>query len=208
MFLIKGTRKARIKVYHHHDRPCENCQDFDLTIGVYQEYFHAFFVPVVATGSKSSVIYCSSCGSRIRSDSLSKEYESKTRAPLYLYSGFLLVGLVVLTLLAVTGWGTYERSRYISDPKVADVYLMKAAQGNLDGYRFVRVSRLSNDSVFGIENDVPYLFSTSSFSAEDYFDPDEQVVFSKAHIKQLYKEDSIENVYRDYGNSTGFNRTK
>jgi hypothetical protein len=208
MFFIKGTRKARIKVYHHHERACENCKDFDLTIGVYQEYFHVFFVPVVASGSKSSVIYCSICGSRIRSDSLSKEYESKTRAPFYLYSGLLLAGLVVLTLLAASGWGTYERSRYITDPSVGDVYLMKAAQGNLDGYRFVRVSRISEDSVIGIENDVLYLFSTSSFSGEDYFDPDEQVVFSKAHLKQLYKEDSIQNVYRDYGNSTGFNRIK
>ena len=208
MFLIKGTRKARIKVYHCHDRECENCKDFDLTIGVYHDYFHVFFIPVAATGWKSSVIYCSSCGSRIRSDSLSREYESKTRVPLYLYSGVVLVGLVALTLLAATGWGTYARSRYISDPKVGDVYLMKAAQGNLDGYRFVRVSRLSEDSVIGIENNMLYLFSTSSFSAEDYFDLGEQVVFSKAHLKQLYKEDSIETIFRDYSNSTGFNRTK
>lgn len=208
MFLIKGTRKARIKVYHHHDRPCENCQDFDLTIGVYQEYFHAFFVPVVATGSKSSVIYCSNCGSRIRSDSLSKDYESKTRVPFYLYSGLLLVGLVVLTLLAGAGWGTYERSRYISQPHVGDVYLMKAAQGNLNGYRFVRVSRISEDSFTGMENNVLYLFSTLSFSSEDYSDPGDQVGFSKAHLQQLYKEDSIETIFRNYGNSTGFDRIK
>jgi hypothetical protein len=85
---------------------------------------------------------------------------------------------------------------------------MKAAQGNLDGYRFVRVSRLSEESVIGIENDVLYIFFTSSFSAEDYFDPDQQLVFSKSHLKLMYKEDSIENVYRDYGNSSGFNRIK
>ncbi len=208
MFFIKGTRKARIKVYHCHDRECENCKDFDLTIGVYHDYFHVFFIPVAATGWKSSVIYCSSCGSRIRSDSLSKEYESKTRVPLYLYSGLLLVGLVALMLLAGAGWGTYQRSRYISDPKVGDVYLMKVAQGKLDGYRFVRVSRLSEDSVIGIENDMLYLFSTSSFSAEDHFDPNEQILFSKSHLKQLYKEDSIETIFRDYSSSTGFNRIK
>jgi hypothetical protein len=208
MFFIKGTRKARIKVYHSYHRQCENCKDFDLTIGVYHDYFHIFFVPIAATGFKSCVIYCSSCGGRIRSDSLSREYESKTRVPFYLYSGLLVVGLVALTLLAGMGWGAYERSRYISDPKVGDVYLMKAAQGNLDGYRFVRVSRLSEDSVIRIENDMLYLFSTSSLSVEDYFDPDQQLVFSKSHLKQLYKEDKIENVYGDYGNSSGFNRIK
>ncbi len=208
MFLLKGTRKARIKIYHHHDRPCENCKDFDLTIGIFQEYFHVFFIPVVAKGLKSSVIYCSNCGSRIRSDSLSKEYESRTRAPIYLYSGLLLVGLFALSLLAAMGWGAYERSTYIADPKVGDIYLVKAVQGQLDGYRFVRLSRISRDSVIGMGNDVLYLSYTSAFSSDDHFNTDDQVVFSKSNLKHLYKEDSIENVFRDYGNSTGFNRIK
>ena len=208
MFFIKGNRKARVKVYQHHTRQCDDCKDFDLTIGVYQDYFHVFFVPVIATGLKSSVIYCKSCGNRIRSYSLSKEYESKSRAPFYLYSGLLLVGLVVLSLLAAMGWGTYKRSRYISAPKEGDVYLMKASQGQLDGYRFVRLSRIAGDSLIGLDNHVLYLFYASSFSTDDYFDSAEQVVFSKSQVQQLYKEDSIENVYRGYGLSTGFNRLK
>jgi len=208
MFFIKGTRTARIKVYPCHSRQCENCNDFDLTIGVFHKYFHVFFVPVIAKGLKSSVIYCNSCGSRIRSDSLSKEYESKTGVPLYLYSGLLLVGLVVLAMLVATGWGTYERSKYISDPKIGDVYLMKAAQGKLDGFRFVRVSEISGDSVTAVENNVLYLSYTSFFASEDYFDSGEQAVFSKSHLKHLYKADSIETIFRNYGNSTGFNRIK
>ena len=208
MFLIKGTRKARIKVYQHHNRQCEECKDFDFTIGIYQDYFHIFFIPVAATGTKSTTIYCSNCGSRLRSDTLSKEYESQTSVPLYLYSGILLVGIFVLSLLIAVGWGAYERSRYISNPKVGDVYLMKQAQGQIDGHRFIRLSRISGDSVIGMDNNVLYLFPTSSFSVDDYFNTDRQVVFSKAQLKELYKEDSIENVFRDYGNSSWFNRIK
>ena len=85
---------------------------------------------------------------------------------------------------------------------------MKASQGQLDGYRFVRLSRIAGDSLIGLDNHVLYLFYASSFSTDDYFDSAEQVVFSKSQVQQLYKEDSIENVYRGYGLSTGFNRLK
>jgi hypothetical protein len=116
MLFLRGTRTARIKTYQHHDRQCENCKDFDLTIGVFHDYYHFWFIPVVAAGIKSSVIYCNSCGSRIRSNSLSKEYESKTKVPFYLYSGVILVGLVLLLALAANLLGMLERSRHISNP--------------------------------------------------------------------------------------------
>src|SRR6185312_5011006 len=206
MFYIKGTRKAKIKVYHHHDRPCEECKDFNLTIGVYQEYFHFFFIPVAATGEKSTVIYCSSCGPRLRSDSLTKEYVSRTRAPFYLYTGLLLIGLLVLLGFAGTGWGAYERSRYISDPRVGDVYLMKASQDVLNGYRFVRLSRINGDSIIAMGNNVLYLTSTSDLSSDDYFSADAPVLLRRSQLKQLYQTDSIQNVYRDYEGSSGFNR--
>ena len=118
MFFIKGNRKARVKVYQHHTRQCDDCKDFDLTIGVYQDYFHVFFVPVIATGLKSSVIYwVRVAGIGSVQTHHPKNMKSKSRAPFYLYSGLLLVGLVVLSLLAAMGWGTYKRSRYISAPK-------------------------------------------------------------------------------------------
>ena len=104
MFAIRGTRTARIKTYQHHERQCENCKDFNLTIGVFHDYYHFWFIPIVASGIKSSVIFCNSCGDRIRSNSLSKEYESKTKVPFYLYSGAIVVGLVLFYALAINLW--------------------------------------------------------------------------------------------------------
>ena len=208
MLFLKGIRKARIKTYQHHDRQCENCRDFDLTIRVYKKYFHVFFIPIAATGAKTSNIYCNGCGILIRSDSLSKEYESKTKAPFYLYSGLILAGLFVMSMFVVSMWGQHERSMYISNPKVGDIYFIKNEGAGINGYNFVRLKRINGDSVIACDNHLLYLDFTSSFSPEDYFDSDQEVHYTKSEIKQLFEKGTIENVYRDYDDGTGFSRMK
>lgn len=208
MFLIKGTRKLRIKTWRYHDRQCDSCKDFDLTIKVYKDYYHVFFIPLFATGIKSSVITCNNCGVLIRSDSLSKEHESKTRVPFYLYSGVILVASVVLAAFATSLWNQYERSRYVSSPKVGDVYFIKTEASPLDGYNFLRVKRISGDSVITADNSMVYLTSASSFDSVDYFDANREKGYTKTQLKQLLEKGAIENVYRGYDEATGFNRIK
>jgi hypothetical protein len=208
MLFIRGVRKARIKTYEVQDRQCENCKDFHLRIKVYKDYYHAFFIPFVPAGVKSSVISCNSCGCLIRFDSLSKEYESKTKIPFYLYSGVLLVALFVLSMFGVSVWGQHERSTYISNPKVGDVYLIKNDSAIMNGYNFVKVKGIAGDSVIAYPNHLLYLTETSAFSSEDYFDADQEVGYTKAQLKQLFDSSKIENVFRDYENATGFNRMR
>jgi hypothetical protein len=208
MLFLKGTRKARIKTYQHHDRQCENCKDFDLTVKVYKDYFHAYFMPIVPTGVKTTVIKCNSCGSLIRFDSLSKECESKAKIPFYLYSGVIIAALFVLSMFAVSVWGQHERSTYISNPKIGDVYLVKGEEHGLNGYNFVRLKRIDGDSVIGCNNHILYLSYASSFSPEDYFDTNEEVGYTKSQLKQLFEKGTIETVYRDFDEATGFNRMK
>lgn len=121
MLFLRGIRQARIKTYQHHERQCEDCKDFNLAIGVYQDYFHFYFIPFVAAGVKSSVIICNSCGSRIRSNALSKEYESKTKIPFYLYTGAIIIALFVLFFVAVGVWSQLERPTQNSTPKIGGV---------------------------------------------------------------------------------------
>ena len=208
MLFLKGTRKAGIKTYQYHSHQCENCKEFDLTIKVYKDYFHVYFIPFAATGVKSSVIHCNSCGSRVLSGSLSKEYESKTKIPFYLYCGLILVALFVLSMFAVSAWGQHERSTYISNPKVGDVYLIKKEAKGQDEYNFVRVKRIDGDSVIAYDGHLIYLSFTSSFSPEDYFDTGEEVGYTKFQLKQLFEKGTIETIYRDYDEATGFNRIK
>ena len=85
---------------------------------------------------------------------------------------------------------------------------MKTKQNTLDGYHFIRLKQVDKDSVTAVGNHLMYLDFTSSFSPEDYFDAEQEVRYSKSQLKQLYKNDTIETIYRYYGQSTGFNRVK
>ena len=201
--VIKGVKRARIKTYKQLDHQCKNCKDFDLTITVYQDYYHAYHIPMVASGIKTSVIQCNRCGSQFGSAALSEEYEAKTKIPFYLYSGVILAGLFLVFLAGVSLWGQRERAMYIAEPKIGDVYLV---DGKADEYNFLRVKRVTGDSVIACYNHLTYLTFPSSLSSGDYFDTHNEVGYSKAGIKQLYDKGTIETIYRDYDEATGFNR--
>ncbi len=105
-------------------------------------------------------------------------------------------------------WGQHERSSYISNPKVGDVYVIKNDSAIMNGYNFVKVKRIAGDSVIAFPNHLLYLTGTSAFSSEDYFDADQEAGYSKTQLRQLFDKGTIENVFRDYGEATGFNRMK
>jgi hypothetical protein len=146
----------------------------------------------------------------MRSDALAKEYESKTRAPFYLYTGLLLAGLLILGAVSLSLWGSHARSSYISHPQPGDVYVIKTDKP-VEGFRFSRVMRVSGDSIIVWENNVDYLSlggSPSKLDPTDYFSADGEEVFTKSLIKELYDKDSIVNVFRDEEDWKGFNRMK
>ena len=210
MYIIKGTRTARIRTYKEHNRRCDNCKDFDLIVKVYKQYYHVFFIPVVAAGIKTSSIQCNKCGLLIRSDALSKEYETKTRAPFYLYSGVIAVSLFVLSMVGVSIWRQLANKKYIDHPAVGDVYLVKkhSAFADIDEFYFIRVKQITADSVKGYENHTIYGFAPSGFSPEDYFEENSEVAFTQRQLKEMQEKDTIENVYRGYEAATGFDRVK
>jgi hypothetical protein len=108
MFLITGTRTVRIKLYTHHAHRCDSCKDFEMSVAVYQPYFHIIFMPVAPNGVKTVKAHCNSCGQPFRNDSMHREYEQKTRTPFYLYTLTILIGLLVVVGLAgniIFHWG-------------------------------------------------------------------------------------------------------
>ena len=100
MFYLRGTRTARIKTYEDHAHQCDSCNGFDMTVKVYQQYFHFFFIPVAPTGDKFVKAYCNKCTQPFRNDSMNREYEAKTKAPFYLYTF-----IIIVALLFVVGFG-------------------------------------------------------------------------------------------------------
>ncbi|MBN8854335.1 MAG: hypothetical protein BGO55_08055 [Sphingobacteriales bacterium 50-39] len=209
MFFLRGTRTARIKKYLIHDRQCVHCNDFNLTVKIYKEYFHVWFIPIVASGVKSTKIECNSCGMSMRSDSLAKEYESKTRAPFYLYSGLIFAGLLILGAVGLSLGGSYQRSVYIANPQVGDVYLIKTDKPFKDSYHFSRVMRVNGDSIIAWDNKLNYLSlggTPSKLDSGDHFSSDNELVYTKGLLRVMYDKDSIVTVFRGEGDGTGFNR--
>lgn len=108
MIFLRGTRTARIKIYTDHEHRCDGCKDFDMTVVVYQSYFHFFFIPVAPNGEKSVKAYCNNCRLPFRNDPMNRVYESKTKTPFYLYSFTLFVALLIITGFAIniiSHWG-------------------------------------------------------------------------------------------------------
>jgi hypothetical protein len=208
MLFLRGTRTARIKVYEIHDIPCHNCKDFDLTLVISREYFHIWFVPIAPSGVKTTKIYCHGCSQFMRSDSLTREYESKTRTPFYLYTGMILGVLAILMLVAALSFSAYSNKVYITQPRMGDVYELKLDSPYTGMYSFLRVMRVDKDSVVLIENTEGYHGTVSSFDAIDYFDTNREETISKADLRDMHDKSVIVDINRDYGDATGFNRIK
>lgn len=101
MFTPQGTRTAKIKTYKDHEHCCDSCKDFDMTVKVYQPYFHFFFLPVAPTGTKSVKAHCSKCTQPYRNDHMNRVYEVKTRPPVYLYTLTILIALLIIVGLGM-----------------------------------------------------------------------------------------------------------
>ena len=142
------------------------------------------------------------------SAAISNEYEAKAKKPFYLYTAPILVGIFVLSLVYASYSGQQDRQKYISNPKVGDVYFMKQTVNGLDEYLFLRVRQVAGDSVTACYNHLAYLSSVEEFSPEDYFDTTFEAVYKKAELKKLFEKDSIQAIYRHYDKITGFNRMK
>ena len=99
MFIIYGRRTARIKRLTENHEHCKNCRSFGLTVKVYRDYYHLFYIPFFPAGRKTAYISCGSCNTPFQSDNLEKEYARITKTPVFLYTGLLIVASLILLAL-------------------------------------------------------------------------------------------------------------
>lgn len=208
MFIIYGRRKLRIKSYTHHQQSCSNCGTFDMTVKVYKEYFHVFYIPFFPAGIKSSVLYCNSCSQPTRINSLQKLYEEKTRNPFYLYTGLILIGCLISYGVIANLSYQKEKRKFVENPKVGDVYLIRNDSNSKAEYYFLRISRIAGDSVFAYHNSLINERYVSRFHEEDFFMAEEEFNFSKADLLNMLERSEINAVERNYGSGAGFDRIR
>jgi hypothetical protein len=208
MFVIHGRRSARIKKYTDNQHNCKSCKSFDLSVKVYRDYYHVFFLPIYPIGAKTAKIHCNNCGEPFRVDAIQKQYESTSRTPFYLYAGpILFAGLILFAIIADMN-NQKEKVKFVDNPKVGDVYRIRKDENNSTTYYFLRISQINGDSVFAYHSKLTYYGFITKFNDDDFFVKEDELAFTKKELKQMLDKDEINSVERDYGDNEGFNRIK
>lgn len=208
MFVIYGRKTARIKRYTDHQQACISCNALNLDIKVYQDYFHLFFIPVSPISEKAISIRCNHCGAPMRQETIRKHYEHISKTPFYLYSFLILFAGLIITLVSANLSTQKEKARFVSNPKVGDVYRIRKDENGNTIYYFLRVVGISGDTVVTIHNNLAYSGFISKLNDDDFFVKDEEAYFLKPALKQMLEQGAINSVDRDYGEEEGFNRIR
>jgi len=206
MFLIYGRKTARIKRFTDHQESCKSCKSFDLDIKVYRDYYHLFFIPVFPVGEKSSKIRCNKCTEPFLIEATQKQYARTARTPFYLYALVIIILSIALVVVLMNQVTQKNKEKFVINPKVGDVYIVKKLESRLETYYFLRLNRIKGDSVFAYHNNLQYLFFTDKLDNEDFFVKDDDWAFTKKDLKTMLDSSEIRSVERSYGDEEGFNR--
>ena len=208
MFVIYGRRTARIKKYTDNQQACQSCKAFDLDIKVYRDYYHLFFIPVFPAGDKTVKIRCNNCGEPMRLKTIQRHYESISKTPFYLFTFPILFAGLIIILVNANLNAQKEKALFVDNPNVGDVYRIRKDENNKTTYYFLRLVRISGDTVVAYHNNLEYSGFISKLNDDDFFVKDEELYFLKPELKQMLEKMEINSVDRNYGDYEGFNRIK
>jgi hypothetical protein len=208
MFIIHGKRGLRIKSYTDSSQQCSNCKSFDLRVAIYRRYFHVFFIPFFPIGIKSSALWCHDCGQQFRMDSLQTQYEKNTKTPFYLYTGPILIGLLILLLVNESIKSGKKNKEFVQNPKTGDVYLIRDDSGKTTSYYFLKVASIHGDTLSVFHNKYEYSRFISRLQDDDFFEAGEELLYTKKEMLQMLDKGEINSVERDYDDDKGFERVK
>ena len=199
-----GTTTGRIKKYSDHQQPCKSCKAFDMKIEVFQDYYHFLLIPFIAKPGKSAKMRCNNCGEPVLTTAILQEHEVKTRTPFYLFSGLILIGVIIALVSITSTLGQKEKEKLVADPHVGDVYTI--TNPKTSSYYFLRLSKIKGDTILAWQNNYLYYNTTSMSQTDDHFDSSATMILTKESIQKMMDSNEIYAVDRAYDDSKGFNR--
>jgi hypothetical protein len=208
MLLIYGKRTARIKKYTDNQQACQGCKVFDHEVKVYRDYYHLFFIPVFPTGDKTAKIECKNCGKHLRTEALQKHYEKISNTPFYLFALPIILAGIFSIAAFVNLCYQKEKAIFVNNPKVGDVYSIRKEENNKTSYYFLRLVRISGDTVVAYHNNLIYNGFAYELNDDDFFVKNEEVYFTKIELQHMLEKTEINSVDRNYDDEKGFNRIK
>lgn len=208
MFLLYGQRSLIIKKYTDHTHACPHCRGLNLDVKIEKSYYHLFYIPFFPSGGKFAHIQCGDCGKPYKDPVLEEdyyieledEYEKRTKNPLYLYTGLILIALLTLFMLFSNLRTQQQKAEYIAQPQTGDTYLIRERRDDQKFYYFLHVTRINGDSIFTQRSHQEYRRFRSKMNEADYFEPGKELLYTKAMLKKMLEEHQITSVKREKQN--------
>jgi hypothetical protein len=128
---------------------------------------------------------------------LEDEYEKRTKSPIYLYSGLILITALVLFIVISNRRYQQLKSERIENPQTGDAYLIREKRAGRKYYHYTSAFRVTNDSVFTHPGNLEYLGFVRKMDKRDYFDTTIVRPYAKQQLQQMLEDGMIIKVIRD-----------
>ena len=208
MLFIFGIRDVRIGKFKDREHICYPCKAYDRSVQIYRSYFHFCLIPVFPVGPKKFEIHCCNCGDDTMSENIVREYDQKTKTPLYFYSAWVLFASIAVIWFFWNRSSQQHKMEFVKNPVVGDVYNIKQKKDNETSYYFIKIVGVTRDSIFAIHNHFDYGDFVNRLSADDYFEKDDTIFYKRKNLTDMLEGDEIFSVSRDYGEGDGFKRVR
>lgn len=135
-----------------------------------------------------------------------KTLKSAVATPKYLFSGLLLIGVLIVFLTYDGSVRTSKMEGYFNDPQKGDVYILKDETEVTDyKYYFWKIVDLTNDSLYVSTSSFSYNGKTTKLEPADGF-YDVFYAIDRDFVHEMRSKNEILDVIREYDESSGFNR--
>lgn len=191
MLFLYGMRTTRIKKFKTEELCCDHCGHYDTTVKVYESYYYVFYIPIKPLGLKSVKMECNNCGQPVRKYQKEKDYERTIKAPFYLYTGIILLGLLLCALIYLIVSGEQQRKIYIKSPEVGDIYIFQEKELQDDIYYFRKVVKVNSNTVYTVRNAYTYISSVYELPDDDSFVLKDTTSYPIEQISNLYSNNTI-----------------
>lgn len=202
--IFYGSRATNIRNGQIINVVCPNCEkNTSMIYSVFAKYGHVYWIPFFPM-DRITVAECNSCKKTYEYKDLSENIQAKlqrekekspVRYPIWMFSGlFIILGLI--------GFGFYDSKKtdinnadYIKNPKVGDVYYIKASVGHYTTFKVDKISRTevyitSNDYEIDLESDI-YKINISEYYTKS------KDTLEVMQLQGLFKDNTIIEIVRD-----------
>ena len=210
--IIYGWNSKNIKQAPLESYVCPNCNEKNSTLTIFAHYAHVFWIPLFPY-KKSAQIVCANCKLESSEKTLSdetkgtiKQLKSAVGIPKYLFSGLVLIVLLVGYLTYTVNQNAELKQAYIDNPQIGDVYIIEDTEETSEYNHFLlKVSDIVDDRLWVSFSSYTYNGIVQELDQADGF-YDIMYSMHKNGLQEYDQTGELKKVIRDYTPETGFDR--